>query len=98
MFETLNDRGLKISQSDLVKNYLLGESGPRLGEAQEKWTLMRGALESLEEEDITVTFATDQSGEHGERLRRDLQPRTRELERISRPDSAIHPNVKPLRH
>jgi Protein of unknown function DUF262/Protein of unknown function (DUF1524) len=56
MFETLNDRGLKTSQSDLVKNYLLGESGPRLGEAQEKWALMRGALESLEEEDITVTF------------------------------------------
>jgi len=56
MFETLNDRGLKTSQSDLVKNYLLGESGARLGEAQEKWALMRGALESLDEEDITVTF------------------------------------------
>jgi hypothetical protein len=57
MFETLNDRGLKTSQSDLVKNYLFGQSGPRLSEAQQKWTLMRGALESLDGDDInTVTF------------------------------------------
>ncbi len=56
MFETLNDRGLKTSQADLVKNYLFGESDSRLAEAQQKWTLMRGTLESSEEEDITVTF------------------------------------------
>jgi hypothetical protein len=56
MFETLNDRGLKTSQADLVKNYVFGQSGNRLSEAQQKWALMRGALESLDEEDITVTF------------------------------------------
>lgn len=56
MFETLNDRGLKTSQADLVKNYLFGQSGRRLMEAQQKWALMRGTLESSEEEDITVTF------------------------------------------
>jgi len=56
MFETLNDRGLRTSQSDLVKNYLFGQSATRLGEAQQKWALMRGVLESLDEEDITVTF------------------------------------------
>jgi hypothetical protein len=56
MFETLNDRGLKTSQADLVKNHIFGESGARLGEAQQKWALMRGTLESQEEEDITVTF------------------------------------------
>src|SRR5204863_473284 len=32
MFETLNDRGLRTSQSDLVKNYLFGRSGDRVGE------------------------------------------------------------------
>src|SRR5690606_29119825 len=53
MFETLNDRGLKTSQADLVKNYLFGQSDTRLNEAQQKWALMRGALESLDEEDIT---------------------------------------------
>ena len=36
MFETLNDLGLKTSQSDLVKNYLFGEAGDKLSEAQHK--------------------------------------------------------------
>ncbi len=55
MFETLNDRGLRTSQSDLVKNYLFGRSGERLPEVQQKWTLMRGALETLDD-DITIDF------------------------------------------
>jgi Protein of unknown function DUF262/Protein of unknown function (DUF1524) len=56
MFETLNDRGLRTSQSDLVKNYLFGRSGNRIGEVQQKCSYMRGALETLEEEDLTITF------------------------------------------
>src|SRR5271170_6727422 len=56
MFETLNDRGLRTSQADLIKNFLFGQSGDRLMEAQQKWALMRGTLESIEEEEITVTF------------------------------------------
>jgi hypothetical protein len=57
MFETLNDRGLRITQAHLVKSYLFGQAGEaRLSEAIQKWALIRGALESLEEEDITVTF------------------------------------------
>jgi hypothetical protein len=56
MFETLNDRGLRTSQSDLVKNYLFGRAGDRLQEVQQMWALMRGALETIEDEDITVAF------------------------------------------
>lgn len=56
MFETLNDRGLKTSQADLVKNYLFGVAEDRLAEVQQKWARMKSSLESLEEEDITVTF------------------------------------------
>jgi hypothetical protein len=56
MFETLNDRGLRTSQSDLVKNYLFGRSKERVAEVQQKWTYMRGALETIEEDDITITF------------------------------------------
>ena len=56
MFETLNDRGLHTSQSDLVKNYLFGRSGDRIGEVQQRWSLMRGALETIEDEDITIRF------------------------------------------
>ena len=56
MFETLNDRGLKVSQSDLVKNHLFGQAGNRFDEVQQTWAYMRGALESMEEEDSTITF------------------------------------------
>ena len=56
MFETLNDRGLRTSQSDLVKNYLFGRSGNRIDEVQQRWSLMRGALETIEDEDITIRF------------------------------------------
>ena len=56
MFETLNDRGLRTSQSDLVKNYLFGRAGERIDEVQQRWSLMRGALETIEDEDITIRF------------------------------------------
>lgn len=57
MFETLNDRGLRVSQSDLVKNYIFGQSGTsRLPEAQQVWSYIKGALETLDEEDITINF------------------------------------------
>ena len=57
MFETLNDRGLKTTQADLVKNYLFGRSAERLTEAQDKWASMRGILDSLDEDEVpTVTY------------------------------------------
>lgn len=56
MFETLNHRGLLTSQADLIKNHLFGKSGKRFTEVQNRWSYMRGQLETLEEEDITVTF------------------------------------------
>lgn len=56
MFETLNDRGKRVSQSDLVKNYLFGAARDRLHEVQQRWAYMRGALESMEDEDTTISF------------------------------------------
>ena len=56
MFETLNDRGLRTSQADLVKNYLFGRAGTRIDEAQQKWAQMRGALETIEDDDLTIRF------------------------------------------
>ncbi len=56
MFETLNDRGLRTSQADLVKNYLFGQAEDRLAEVQQKWARMKSSLETLDEDDITVTF------------------------------------------
>ena len=56
MFETLNDRGLRVSQSDLVKNYLFSEGGNRIQEAQDRWSSMNGALEVLEDDEATIDF------------------------------------------
>ena len=57
MFETLNGRGLRTSQADLLKNYLFQKAGStKLSEAQQKWAAMTGALESQTEDDITVTY------------------------------------------
>jgi len=57
MFETLNDRGLRTSQADLIKNYLFSRSGDRIGEVQARWSYMRGALESATDDaEITMTF------------------------------------------
>ena len=56
MFETLNDRGLKTSQADLVKNHLFKEAGDRRAEAQSCWSNMRGAIESLGDDDLIIDF------------------------------------------
>lgn len=56
MFETLNDRGLKTSQADLLKNYLFGEAGERVPEAQQRWSAMVGALETLDIDDIVMLY------------------------------------------
>ena len=57
MFETLNGRGLKTSQADLLKNYLFKRVGAKgLPTAQSKWGAMTGALDSLDEEEIAVTY------------------------------------------
>ena len=56
MFETLNDRGLKTSQVDLVKSYLFGQADRRLAEAQAKWSSMRRMLEEIDDEDRGINF------------------------------------------
>lgn len=56
MFETLNDRGLKASQADLLKNHLLSMCGDRIQEGQQKWAAMVSVLEALALDDITVTY------------------------------------------
>ncbi|MFP3921989.1 MAG: DUF262 domain-containing protein [Dichotomicrobium sp.] len=44
LFETLNDRGLSLSESDLLKNHLLAAAGPRLGDTQADWEIIEGNL------------------------------------------------------
>jgi hypothetical protein len=49
MFETLNDRGLKASQADILKNYFLSRiSQSRLTEAQMMWNTISNTVYALE--------------------------------------------------
>ncbi len=58
LFETLNDRGLKTSQADLVKNHVFKLADSRLPEAQRLWSSMKGAIETISDidDDITMDF------------------------------------------
>ena len=56
MFETLNDRGLRTSQADLVKSYLFGQSGSRIQESQARWSSMKDNLEEIDDEDRAINF------------------------------------------
>ncbi|HEX5760820.1 MAG TPA: DUF262 domain-containing protein [Thermoanaerobaculia bacterium] len=51
MFETLNDRGLRASQADILKNYFFSKAGNRLSEAHRLWSGMADLVESLGEEE-----------------------------------------------
>ncbi|MEE9130372.1 MAG: DUF1524 domain-containing protein [Phycisphaerales bacterium] len=58
IFETLNDRGLKLSQVDLLKNYLYGraQQSNRLSEAAERWDSMVGAIEATGYGDLILDY------------------------------------------
>lgn len=56
MFETLNDRGLRAAQSDILKNYLFKKAQERMPEVQPRWSSMIGTLESVGDDDLIVTY------------------------------------------
>jgi hypothetical protein len=58
LFETMNYRGVRTTQADLVKNFLFGEAEAdnRIADAQNKWASMAGKLEVLDEDDITLVY------------------------------------------
>lgn len=57
IFETLNDRGLNLNTSDLLKNHLFGTTGTdRLEEAKRRWSEMIGALGGADEGDVHDDF------------------------------------------
>ena len=57
MFETLNDRGLRTTQVDIVKNYLFEQAKENATAVQPKWSRMIGILESLDDGDeVPINF------------------------------------------
>ena len=47
MFETLNDRGLKASQADILKNYFFSKAAARYPEAQMNWSELSNVIHSI---------------------------------------------------
>ncbi len=56
IFETLNDRGLELAISDLVKNYLFHRSGEKIEETKNRWLAMVSTLESASDDPLIVTY------------------------------------------
>ena len=56
LFETLNDRGLRASQADIIKNYLFGKAQDRLSEVAPKWASMADIIESVDVDDLLLTY------------------------------------------
>lgn len=56
IFETLNDRGLELAISDLLKNYLFHKSGDKIEETKNRWLSMVAVLESASDDPLIVTY------------------------------------------
>ncbi len=79
IFETLNDRGLPLAISDLLKNYLFYLSGDRISEVQQMWISMIGILEAVDSEELAVTYIRQfWSSEYGLTRERELYDRIKD--------------------
>jgi len=56
IFETLNDRGLDLAISDLLKNYLFYRAEDRITEVQQSWIRMHAAIEAVGNEALVVDY------------------------------------------
>ncbi|MGA2144773.1 MAG: DUF262 domain-containing protein [Bryobacteraceae bacterium] len=56
IFETMNDRGLALSATDLLKNYLFSRADDQLEYVKQKWFSMSGTLDSVLEGDILRNY------------------------------------------
>lgn len=56
IFETLNDRGIELAISDLVKNFLFAAASDDIESAETYWIKMSGVLEAMSEKDVYTNF------------------------------------------
>lgn len=79
LFETLNDRGLRASQADILKNYLFGKAQDRLNEVAPKWSVMTSILESVDVDDLVLTFLRHHwISENGPTIEKELADKIRQ--------------------
>jgi hypothetical protein len=57
IFETLNDRGLRASQVDILKSHLFQQAGDRLAtDVEPKWASMVSVIESLGDDELVLYY------------------------------------------
>jgi hypothetical protein len=56
MFETLNARGLRASQIDILKNHLYDKGKDRISDIHPHWLSMVSTIESLGQDDLLINF------------------------------------------
>lgn len=56
IFETLNDRGIELAISDLLKNFLFAAADNDIESAETYWIKMSGVLEAMSEKDVYTNF------------------------------------------
>lgn len=73
IFETLNDRGIDLAISDLLKNYLFYRAEKRITEVQASWGAMGGALTAIDTDASVVDYIRHfWSSQNGATRERDL--------------------------
>ncbi len=79
IFEVLNDRGLDLSVSDLLKNFVFRMAEEKVAEAQQHWTTMVGVLEAsgAEEKDLRTFIRHVWASQHGLTREKELYSRIR---------------------
>jgi uncharacterized protein with ParB-like and HNH nuclease domain len=60
IFETLNDRGLTLATTDLIKNYLFGRSGKKIDEVQQRWITMNATITAAKDEEAIMGYVRHQ--------------------------------------
>ncbi len=81
IFETLNDRGIDLAVSDLLKNHLFRLSSPdRLRDTERRWKEMVNNLDSGSNEDAVVTYIRHEwSSLHGITRQRELYQKMKKM-------------------
>lgn len=104
MFETMNDRGLKASQADILKNFLFMKSASRVAEAQTKWNTIVSTVETIggdpNERLVTyirhfwiLTYGPTKGSELASRIKKEITGPTKAMSFLTAASNAVRDYV-----
>ena len=104
MFETLNDRGLRASQADILKNYFFSRVSGQLSDAWVRWNSITDAIEILDQDDNErlvsyirhlwiTTHGQTKERELAEEIKREITSKSKTMEFLADADSGVQDYV-----